>query len=53
MDIKHNEEEKQPEIRRLTFDFEDFSADKLTLILNDVINEFSARLNLNIMHTAE
>ena len=53
MDIKHNEEGKQPEIRRLTFDFEDFSADKLTLILNDVINEFSARLNLNIMHTAE
>ena len=53
MDIKHNEEEKQPEIRRLTFDFEDFSAEKLTSILNDVINEFSTRLNLNIMHTAE
>ena len=53
MDIKHNEEEKQPEIRRLTFDFEDFSAEKLTSILNDVISEFSARLNLNIMHTAE
>ena len=53
IDIKHNDEEKQPEIRRLTFDFEDFSAEKLTSILNDVISEFSARLNLNIMHTAE
>ena len=53
MDIKHAEEGKHPDIRRLTYEFEDFSAEKLTLILQDVMNEFSNKLNMNIIHSAE
>jgi len=53
MDIKHTEDDKTPVIRRLTFDFEDFSAEKLTSILKDVINEFSEKINLSKIYTAE
>lgn len=53
MDIKHEEEGVSPNIRRLSFDFEDFSAEQLTSILNDVITEFSSRLNMKSMHSTE
>ncbi|MBQ9245236.1 hypothetical protein IJ182_03105 [bacterium] len=53
MDIKHTESNKEPVIRRLSFDFEDFSADKLHSILKDVIQEFSDMLNLQKMNAVE
>ena len=46
IDIKHKEENEEPTVRRLTFDFEDFSEDKLSSILTDMINEFSQRMSL-------
>lgn len=53
IDIKHEEGDNPPIVRRLAFDFEDFSSEKLSSILNDVITEFSNKVNLNIMHNAE
>ena len=53
MDIKHEEEGTSPTIIRLTFDFEDFSSEKLNSILNDVIAEFSSKLNTQKTHSAE
>ena len=46
IDIKHFSKEENPVIRRLTYDFEDFSEEKLSSILKDVINEFSERQSL-------
>ena len=43
MDIKHHSENENPVARRLTFDFEDFSEEKLSSILEDIINEFLQR----------
>ena len=53
MDIKHEELGSSPIIRRLTFDFEDFSSEKLSSILNDVLTEFSNKLNMQSLHSAE
>ena len=53
LDIKHEEEGSSPIMRRLTFDFEDFSSEKLNSILNDVITEFSNKLNMKAMHSVE
>lgn len=53
IDIKHFEENSTPVIRRLTYDFEDFSEEKLSSIIKDVINEFSQRLSLNTLTKAE
>ena len=53
IDIKHEEEGSSPIIRRLSFDFEDFSSEKLNSILNDVITEFSNKLNIKAIHSAE
>lgn len=53
IDIKHEETDTPPVIRRLSYDFEDFSSEKLSSILDDVISEFSNKINLNIMHSAE
>ncbi len=53
MDIKHTEKTNQPVVRRLTYDFEDFSADKLNSILKDVIQEFSDKLNMRMINAAE
>lgn len=53
MDIKHTEGDKHPEIRRLSYDFEDFTEDLLTSILKNVIQEFADRLNLKIMNATE
>jgi GGDEF domain-containing protein len=50
MDIKHSEGDAQPVIRRLSFDFEDFTSDKLTSILKDVIQEFADKINLKIIN---
>ena len=46
IDIKHFLGEENPVIRRLTYDFEDFSEERLSSILKDVINEFSERQSL-------
>ena len=53
MDIRHMQEDEKPYIRRLTYDFEDFSAEKLSSILKDVINEFSERLNMQKLNAVE
>lgn len=53
MDIKHTEEDNQPVIRRLTYDFEDFSSEKLESILKDVINEFSSKINIDTLYKTE
>lgn len=53
IDIKHNEENTKPAVRRLTYDFEDYSEEKLTSLLKDMINEFSQRISLNSLYTAE
>lgn len=53
LDIKHTEKDKSPEIRRLSFDFEEFSAEKLSSILQDVVNEFNEKLNIELLHSAE
>lgn len=45
IDIKHIIGVGHPQVRRLTFDFEDFSSDNLLSILKDVIKEFSDRIN--------
>ena len=53
IDIKHMQENEQPVIRRLTFDFEDFSEEKLSSITIDMINEFIQRLSLNTLKQPE
>ncbi len=53
MDIKHFEGDKSPVVRRLTYDFEDFSSEKLESILKDVIQEFADRLNMKMMNASE
>ena len=53
MDIKHFDGDTQPVVRRLSYDFEDFSAEKLNSILDDVIKEFSGRLSMKIMSSAK
>ncbi len=53
IDIKHTEEDNPPVIRRLTYDFEDFSSEKLESILKDVISEFSNKLNLDTLYKTE
>ena len=53
MDIKHFEGEKPPVIRRLTYDFEEFSSEKLESILKDIIQEFADKLNMKIMNASE
>lgn len=53
IDIKHMSEDENPVYRRLTFDFEDFSEDKLSSILTDMINEFSQRVSLNTLKQTE
>ncbi len=53
IDIKHLEENTKPVIRRLTYDFEDYSEEKLSELLKDMINEFSQRLSLNSLYQAE
>lgn len=52
IDIKHTEENSHPIIRRLTYDFEEFSEEKLSSILVDVINEFSQRISLETIKQA-
>lgn len=45
MDIKHTARSNNPKIQRLTFDFEDFSSEKLLSVLQDIIKEFAIQLN--------
>ncbi len=44
IDIIHKSEDKKLKSRRLAFDFEDFSSEKLLSILQDVLKEFEAEL---------
>lgn len=53
IDIKLEENGSSPIIRRLSFDFEDFSSEKLNSILNAVLTEFSNKLNMQAIHNAE
>ena len=47
LDIKHTVHTKRPQVRRLSYDFDDFSQEKLSSILQDIIKEFEAKLNKN------
>ena len=49
MDIKHYEKDIPPMIRRQTYDFEDFSAELLNTIIDDIAGEFSNRITMNEM----
>ncbi len=51
IDIKHYENDLPPMIRRLTYDFEDFSSEKLTLIIQDLVKEFSSRINMKVLQS--
>ena len=53
IDIKHFDDTQKPVIRRLTYDFEDYSEEKLSSLLKDMINEFSQRISLNSIYSAE
>ena len=46
MDIKHYQDDKEPNVRRITFNFEEFSEEKLSSILVDIINEFLQRMSI-------
>lgn len=45
IDIKHTVNEEKTKSRRLSFDFEDFSSEKLLSIIQDVLKEFEVKLN--------
>ena len=47
VDIKHIDDKTSPNIRRLTYDFEDFSETTLNSLLSDMVNEFANRLSLS------
>lgn len=53
IDIKHKEKNSTPMVRRLTYTVEEFSEEKLSSILNDVVKEFSAKLNLNKIYNSD
>ena len=53
IDIKHYDENNEPTVRRLTYDFEDYSEEKLNALITDMINEFSQRISFNSLHSAE
>ncbi|MCD7879120.1 MAG: hypothetical protein LUG16_04205 [Candidatus Gastranaerophilales bacterium] len=44
-DIIQTKENETPEARRTVLDFEDFSEEKITLIIQDMINDFINKLN--------
>ncbi|MBE7705447.1 MAG: hypothetical protein E7Z90_06535 [Cyanobacteria bacterium SIG29] len=53
IDIKHTNKEEAPLVRRLVYNFEDFSEEKLTSLLKDVINEFIERKSIDTIKQAE
>lgn len=53
IDIKHFEKEKETEVKRLTYDFEDFSEEKINLLLEEMVNDFINKLSLNIIQNAD
>lgn len=50
IDIKQLDDEKSPNIKRLTFDFEDFSEEKLNILLEEMLNEYNNRLSLETLY---
>ncbi len=53
IDIKHTDGKESPVVRRLTYDLEEYTEEKLSSIIKDVINEFSQKVSLATMHQAE
>lgn len=49
VDIKHYEKDKPELVQRLSYDFEDFSEEKLQLLLDEMLNEYEQKLNLKMM----
>lgn len=45
VDSKHFEGENQPKLQRLTYDIDEFSTENLNKILQDLVNEFSSKIN--------
>ena len=53
IDINHYENNNPPIVRRLTYDIEELSEEKLSSLLNTVVNEFTNNLSLNKIYTPE
>lgn len=53
VDIKHYYKKENPRVKRLTYDFEEFSEETLNLLLEEMLKEFSNELSLNVMYNAE
>lgn len=53
VDIKHYDSEGTPNVRRHTFDFDEFSADKLSELLEEMIKEFTGNSLINNLYNAE
>ena len=53
IDIKHFEKDKEKEVKRLTYDFEDFSDEKISLLLEEMINDFENKISLNILYNTD
>lgn len=49
IDVKQIPASKNPKVKRLTFDLEDFSQEKLIIILEDMINEYLSGINMSII----
>ncbi len=53
VDIKHSEKNSSPSVKRLTFEINEFSEEKLTSILRDLISEFNAKQGLSKIYSDE
>lgn len=52
-DIKHFPKNHQPKVKRYTFDFEEFSEEKLTVLLEELIKEYLNNMLLDKLYAAE
>lgn len=53
IDVKHYNNNENPIVKRLVYDFEEFSEETLNLLLEEMVQDFSNTLNLNLMHDSE
>ena len=53
VDIKHKEKNKKSSVKRLTFEVDEFSEEKLTSIISDVLQDFSSKVNIDKIYNPE
>lgn len=53
IDIRHFIGNNPPKVKRLTYDFEEFSEDKISILLEDMIKEYSNNVIIDKLYTAE